>query len=92
MSFIVKFYNFEKRNNSVKRPDDSITHTDYNCRVLNGTGILNPKIELDIGLTANPARFNYCYIPDFQRYYYVREWSFERGLWIPSCNVDVLAT
>lgn len=92
MSFVVKFYNFEKRNNSVKRPDDDVPHTDYNCRVLNGTGILNPKIELDIGLTANPARFNYCYIPDFQRYYYVREWSFERGLWIATCNVDVLAT
>lgn len=92
MSFVVKFYKFEKRNNSVKRPDDNVPHTDYNCRVLNGTGILNPKIELDIGLTANPARFNYCYIPDFQRYYYVREWNFDRGLWIATCNVDVLAT
>lgn len=90
--FDVTFYNFEKRNNSVKRPDDTVTHVDFKCRVLNGTGILNPKIELDIGLTSNPARYNYAYIPDFQRYYYVREWNFDRGLWIASLEVDVLAT
>lgn len=90
--FKVTFYNFEKKNNSVKRPDDSIAHVDYNCVVLNGTGILNPKIELDIGLVSNPARYNYCYIPDFQRYYYVREWNFDRGLWIAALEVDVLAT
>lgn len=92
MGFTVTFYNFEKRNNSTKRPGSDITQTSYNCRVLNGTGIINPKIELDIGLTENPQAFNYCYIPDFKRYYFVREWTYDRGLWIGSLAVDVLAT
>lgn len=92
MGFTVTFYNFAKRNNSTKRPDANVTQTSYSCRVLNGTGIINPKIELDIGLTANPQAFNYCYIPDFERYYFIREWYFDRGLWIGSLAVDVLAT
>ena len=92
MGFTVTFYNFAKRNNSTKRPGSETTHTSYTCRVLNGTGIINPKIELDIGLTANPQAFNYCYIPDFERYYFIREWNFDRGLWIGTLAVDVLAT
>lgn len=92
MGFTVTFYNFEKRNNSTKRPGSDVTQTSYTCRVLNGTGIINPKIELDIGLTGNPQAFNYCYIPDFERYYFIREWNFDRGLWIGSLTVDVLAT
>lgn len=92
MGFTVTFYNFPKRNNSTKRPGSDVTQTSYTCRVLNGTGIINPKIELDIGLTANPQAFNYCYIPDFERYYFIREWNFDRGLWIGSLAVDVLAT
>lgn len=92
MGFTVTFYNFEKRNNSTKRPGSDATQTSYTCRVLNGTGIINPKIELDIGLTGNPQAFNYCYIPDFERYYFIREWNFDRGLWIGFLTVDVLAT
>ena len=92
MGFTVTFYNFAKRNNSTKRPGSETTHTSYTCRVLNGTGIINPKIELDIGLTGNPQAFNYCYIPDFERYYFIREWNFDRGLWIGSLAVDALAT
>ena len=92
MGFTVTFYNFEKRNNSTKRPGSDVTQTSYTCKVLNGTGMINPKIELDIGLTSNPQAFNYCYIPDFKRYYFVREWNFDRGLWIGTLAVDVLAT
>lgn len=87
--FDVTFYTFSKRFNSTKRPTGG---TKYRCVVLNGTGVMNPKIELDIGLTSNPSQFNYCYIPDFHRYYYVREWSFMEGLWIASLDVDVLST
>lgn len=90
--FNVTFYAFEKRNNSTKRPGSGTTSVTYSCKVLNGTSIINPKIELDIGLTSNPQQYNYCHIDDFKRYYFVREWTFDRGLWIASLSVDVLAT
>lgn len=89
--FEVKFYTFSKRYNSTKRPG-AATGTSYSCRVLDGTAIINPKIVLDIGLTADPSRYNYAYIPNFDRYYHVKEWAFDAGLWIASLSVDVLAT
>lgn len=37
------------------------------------------------------SSFNYCYIPDFQRYYYILDVSVVRtSLWRVSCHVDVL--
>lgn len=89
--FNVTFYSFSKKYNSTKRPTSG-SGTTYSCRVLNGTAIIRPKIELDIGLTADPSNFNYAYIPNFDRYYYITEWSFDRGLWTANMSVDVLAT
>lgn len=91
MSFIVRFWQFSKKYNSTKRPAISDA-TEYNCVVKDGTGIINPKIVLDIGRTAEPADFNYCRILKFNRYYYVREWTFDKGLWTATLECDVLAT
>lgn len=89
--FNVTFYSFSKRYNSTKRPASG-AGTAYNCRVLDGTAIINPKIVLDLGLTFDPSGYNYAYIPNFDRYYHIREWTFDRGLWIAALTVDVLAT
>lgn len=91
--FNVIFYKFDKRFNSTKRPEaDALLTMRTRCHILNGTGVINPKIELDIGLTENPSQYNFCFINDFNRYYYVREWFFDAGKWIAFLNVDVLAT
>lgn len=87
----VRFWTFTKKYNSTKRPATSEATT-YNCVVKNGSSIVNPKIELNIGATNSPSAFNYAYITQFQRYYYVREWSFDNGLWIGTLATDVLAT
>lgn len=90
MSYTVSFYTFTKRSNSTKVPTSG--NSDYNCNIKNGSGILTPKVELNIGLTSDPSTFNYCYIANFERYYYVTEWYFDHGLWTATCKVDVLAT
>lgn len=87
----VRFWTFTKKYNSTKRPATSDATT-YTCVVKNGSSIVDPKIELNIGATNSPSAFNYAYITQFQRYYYVREWSFENGLWIGTLATDVLAT
>lgn len=89
--FNVTFYSLSKRYNSTKRPASGSGET-FNCRVLDGTAIINPIIILDIGTIKDPSSYNYAYIPNFGRYYHVREWSFDRGLWTASLRVDVLAT
>lgn len=90
MSFNVSFYSFSKRENSTKQPDTQATT--FACVVRAGTGIIEPTIELDLGLVNNPSLFNYAFIPNFNRFYNIKEWVFEKRLWIARLKVDALAT
>lgn len=92
MSFTVRFWTFSKKYNSTARPSNNNNATTYNCVVKDGTGIINPKIVLDLGRTASPAAFNYCQIPNFNRYYFIREWAYDKGMWTATLECDVLAT
>lgn len=85
--FQVNFYTFSKKNNSTKKPvSDAIS---FDCDIKNISNILNPSIELRHN---NPSNFNYCYINEFGRYYFISNWTWNQGLWIASCTIDVLAT
>lgn len=90
MSFSVRLYTLSKRDNSTKRPTGD--GTEYSCILKSGCGILHPTITLDIGKTSDPSQYNYAYIPNFDRYYFIEEWYFDRALWTASLKVDVLAT
>lgn len=89
-SFKVYFWTLSKKTNSTLTPTTG--RTEFDCRLLDGSGIMNPTIELNIGLVQDPSQFNYCHIPEYNRYYYVTEWFFQDGLWTASLNVDVLST
>ena len=90
MSFTVNLYTLSKRDNSTKRPTG--TGTQFNCIIKTGSGILHPTITLDLGKTNDPSQYNYAYIPNFDRYYFIEEWYFDRALWTATLKVDVLAT
>lgn len=89
MAFTVNFYTLKKSDNSTKRPTGS--GTPFNCTIKRGSGMLEPHIELDIGLNQAPL-WNYCYVQDFARYYRIVEWYNDGPLWIARGVVDVLAT
>lgn len=90
MSFNVNFYNFSKRENSTYRPGGS--GTVYSCVLKEASSIANPTIILDVGTEDNPS-FNYAYISEFNRYYYVTDWTWsDNRLWEASLSTDVLAT
>lgn len=84
----VTFYTFEKHSNSTKQPSGGTT---YNCTLIQPCGVMSPQIQLEIG-QANPVGYNYAYIPDFKRYYFIRDWSWDRGIWTAAMAVDVLAS
>lgn len=79
----------------------SVTHSEKNKleKVLNDsqvftgtlrgtTSVISPEIDLEI---ENPTGFNYAYIPDFGRYYFISDMvSVRAGLWKISMRVDVL--
>ena len=90
MSFKVNLFTFSKRDNSTKQPTG--TGTEFSCVLKSGSGIIRPVISLDIGIASDPSQYNYAYIQEFSRYYFIEEWFFERALWTATLKVDVLAT
>ena len=88
MAFVVNFYNFAKRENSTARPSGG---TSFNCILKSESSIINPTIELQLSIDTAPS-YNYAYIPSYNRYYFVKEWTFNNRLWSASLSVDVLAT
>lgn len=95
----ITFYtNFSKKKNSTKQPT---TGTGIPTRAYNVTGhlkepcsILNPIISFQ-GNPLSPSAISsthYAYISDFSRYYFVKDWVWNDGLWDVHLEVDVLAS
>lgn len=54
------------------------------------TNVINPEILIE---HTNPTGYNYAYIPEFNRYYFINEFTAVRnGLWRVRLAVDVLET
>lgn len=76
-------------NSEIERLDKTLS----NATVISGSlksecSIINPKIIIQY---LNPSQFNYCYIPSFNRYYYISNiTSIRTNLWLIECSVDVL--
>ena len=89
MSFTATFYKFSKRINSTKTPAGG---SSYSIIIKEGSSAINPTILLDVGQSGNPTEYNYCYIPDFNRYYWISDWTFSNRLWQCSLVSDPLAS
>lgn len=90
MAFKVNFYNFKKNIKSTAIP--TITPTVFDCTLKERTSILKPSLLLQIGITAAPISSNYCYIPDFGRYYFVVDWINDGLQWICDLISDPMAS
>lgn len=87
----VDFYKFSKKDNSTKRPAIADRKVEYSsCLIKDGSGIVNPTLQ--IATKENVSEWNYCYIPEFNRYYFISEWTYDMGQWTASCRCDELAT
>lgn len=52
------------------------------------SSVVNPNILIEID---NPSQYNYCFIPEFSRYYFISDMvSVRTNLWRLQCVVDVL--
>lgn len=52
------------------------------------SSVIKPSFLIEI---TNPSQYNYCYIPDFNRYYFITNiTSVRTDIWRIDCNVDVL--
>lgn len=81
------FYQFAKRTNSTKRPSGG---QEFGIDLKAPCNIIDPEIK--IATQSDPTGYNYCYLPTFNRYYWVKNWTYSDGLWIASLTVDTLAS
>ena len=92
----IDFYtNFYKKNNSTLRPTATGVTAKYTVTgyLKEPCSIMNPVINIQNNPLQNaPCVFTYAYIPEFYRYYFVKDWVWNDGLWTVYLDVDVLAT
>lgn len=86
--FNITLYNFTKHENSTARP--SSTGTVLPCRILSDSSIIKPRVE--ISRDVNCIDYNYAYIPEFNRYFWIRDIQFTETKWVLYLECDVLAT
>lgn len=99
MAIAVTFFKNSKRVNSTKLPAYNVGTFGTTIELKDYTNLFNPSLVLSRELfhdsnnnPVNPMEWNYCYIPDFNRYYYVRSWSWVLGRWECDLEIDALAS
>lgn len=87
MAFTISFFKTASENNRVVK-----TLTDekqLSGELRNQTSVLNPSIRIESAY--NISTYNYAYIPEFGRYYYITDVvSVRTNCWIVSFRCDVL--
>lgn len=98
MGVYAYFYQNSKRINSTKRPQAQPDDFAVSIELKAPTNLYTPSITLTsdtfmVGsVLGNPIQYDYCYIPEFLRYYFIRSWAWENGIWRAELEVDVLAS
>lgn len=92
MALTVSFWGFGKKENSTLQPTDQPLAQYTNVELKDNCSIVNPALVINAPLSQNVQTYNYCYIAEFRRYYYVTDWIWDMGVWICELQVDVLAS
>lgn len=91
MAYKIQFWTFAKKSNSTALPGGTAL-SEFNCTIVEPSGVLAPVIELKLNNATNPTAYNYAYIPMWARYYYVRDWYYLDGIWKAQFQIDTLAS
>lgn len=85
---LVRVYkNFVKKHNSTKLPNTA--YVDVAVLLKDSCSMLAPEIEIQGTID---FQWNYAYIPDFSRYYYINDITYYRGVYTLSLVYDPLAS
>lgn len=85
----INLYNYADDNKLVHKDLTGLTTQSLNGTLRDEGDFIDPVFTT----VTDPTGMNYCYIPAFERYYFIRDIVVVRtGLWEVSCHVDVLKT
>ena len=85
----IVFYNNYSEKNVINKTIDSLTALTLTGELRKSTSVKTPVI--DVEYSESIIGYNYCYITEFARYYFITDIkSIRNGLWEISMRVDVL--
>ena len=89
--FNIQMYQFNKKINSTKRPASD--GDSFSCEMKGSSSILFPVVEIRTGNSNSIIPlYNYAYISDFNRYYWIDDIVYDMGYWTVSMHCDALAS
>ena len=86
----IQLWSFDKKKNSTKIPP--VTGASMTGELKTPFTLTGLEIKFNLGKQTYAPTYNYCYIPNLRRYYFITDWYYDGGLWIAVCAVDVLAS
>ena len=99
MAISATFYKNDKKINSTSLPSTVPGTFGTTLELKDITNLFTPTLILNASLfhdgggnPVDPLEFNYVYLADFHRYYWVRSWSWILGRWECTLEVDVLTS
>lgn len=87
MGFRVNLYAFSKRYNSTLRPSGNGFVT--TCEAHDPVNIMAPMMKFNLSSVID---YNYMYVQDWDRYYWIDSWTYDKGIWLAACSIDPLAS
>jgi len=85
--FTVNLYEMNKRENSTQRPSGN--GYVINCDAHEPIDLMSPTFLINLSA---PFDYNYLYISIWDRYYWIDNWTYNKGLWEAACSIDPLAS
>lgn len=87
MGFRVNLYAFSKRSNSTLRPSGNGFIT--TCEAHDPVNIMAPLMKFNLSSVID---YNYMYVQNWDRYYWIDSWTYDKGIWLATCSIDPLAS
>lgn len=88
MSFHVKLYTYTGEPNRLQKSSLLTAELDLTGTARSEIDISNPEIMIESSATLRS--YNYMYIPEFNRYYFITKSLYRNGIWNITGHVDVL--
>ena len=82
---------FLKQRNSTLEPTDDWEHIELEGYLNDSCSVLNPVINFEYNGT-DIQTYNYAYVEEYKRYYFIDNWTTNYNLWAASMSVDVMGT
>lgn len=86
----IQLWSFDKKKNSTKVPPTSGANFTGNLKEPFSVSELTISFNFP-NQTFSPT-YNYAFIPNLRRYYFITDWAYNGGLWYAACVCDVLGS